>query len=159
MKLPNVHIELVDLLEISRQKTLNRMSGKPQSYTEVCSANGINFYENNTESASQSAITWFALNEIEKPVLWVVEQNIVWGSFHVFRELIAKKVKAVVVINRDNDLIAKLFEVHVNLFLDADKAETAIAKVCDIAKAGDKVLLSIDNQLDCKSVIENYLNK
>ncbi len=119
---------------------------------KVLKVHGIEFI--NDSKATNINSTWYALESMKKPVVWIVGGTDKGNDYSQLYNLAKSKVKAIICLGLDNSKILKAFK-----DVDVPKLETksmndAVKSAYYLAKDGDAVLLSPA----CASfdVFENY---
>lgn len=106
----------------------------------VASINGIEFI--NDSKATNVNSTWYALESMEKPVVWVCGGQDKGNDYNELLDLVKAKVKAIVCLGKDNRKIVEAFKGVVETIVETDTASDAVATSYKIGKKGDVVLLS-----------------
>jgi UDP-N-acetylmuramoylalanine--D-glutamate ligase len=106
----------------------------------VASINGVEFI--NDSKATNVNSTWYALESMSKPTVWIVGGQDKGNNYDDLIDLVKAKVKAIVCLGKDNKKLVKAFKNHVELLVETDNAAEAVATSYKIAKKGDVVLLS-----------------
>lgn len=106
----------------------------------VASINGIEFI--NDSKATNVNSTWYALESMQKPVVWVCGGQDKGNDYNELTELVKAKVKAIVCLGKDNRKIVEAFKGIVDVIVETDNANDAVAASYKIGKKGDVVLLS-----------------
>jgi len=106
----------------------------------VASINGIEFI--NDSKATNVNSTWYALESMQKPIVWVCGGQDKGNDYNELSELVKSKVKAIVCLGKDNKKIIDAFKGSVDLIVETDNAADAVAASYKIGKKGDVVLLS-----------------
>jgi UDP-N-acetylmuramoylalanine--D-glutamate ligase len=106
----------------------------------VAIVNGIEFI--NDSKATNVNSTWYALESMDKPVIWVCGGVDKGNDYAALRELVRQKVKIIVCLGEDNEKIHKAFGDVVPTIVDARSAEQAVQTSYDMGEPGDVVLLS-----------------
>ncbi|MBL8002233.1 MAG: UDP-N-acetylmuramoyl-L-alanine--D-glutamate ligase [Flavobacteriales bacterium] len=106
----------------------------------VATVNGIEFI--NDSKATNVNSTWYALESMEKPVIWVAGGTDKGNDYATLRDLVKGKVKAIVCLGKDNSKIHKAFAGLVPTIIDTDSAARCVQASYEIAEPGDVVLLS-----------------
>jgi UDP-N-acetylmuramoylalanine--D-glutamate ligase len=114
--------------------------------------NGIEFI--NDSKATNVNSTWYALESMTKPVIWVVGGQDKGNDYRELRDLVKQKVKAIVCLGKDNTKLHKAFGDLVPNMIDTDSAEAAVQASYQIGDPGDVVLLSPANA--SFDLFENY---
>lgn len=106
----------------------------------VASINGIEFI--NDSKATNVNSTWYALESMQKPVVWICGGQDKGNDYNELSELVKSKVKAIVCMGKDNSKIIEAFKGIVDVIVETDNASDAVAASYKIGKKGDVVLLS-----------------
>lgn len=106
----------------------------------VASINGIEFI--NDSKATNVNSTWYALESMTKPTVWIVGGQDKGNNYDDLIDLVKDKVKAIVCLGKDNKKLVKAFKDHVEILVETDNAADAVATSYKIAKKGDVILLS-----------------
>lgn len=106
----------------------------------VTTVNGVEFINDSKATNVNSA--WYALESMEKPVIWVVGGTDKGNDYGILRDLVKQKVKAIVCLGTDNAKIHKAFAGLVTEIIDTASAQQAVRSAYDLAENGDVVLLS-----------------
>ncbi|MGZ3918779.1 MAG: UDP-N-acetylmuramoyl-L-alanine--D-glutamate ligase [Bacteroidia bacterium] len=106
----------------------------------VASINGIEFI--NDSKATNVNSTWYALESMQKPVVWICGGQDKGNDYNELAELVKAKVKAIVCLGKDNSKIVEAFKGMVDVIVETDNARDAVAASYKIGKKGDVVLLS-----------------
>jgi UDP-N-acetylmuramoylalanine--D-glutamate ligase len=106
----------------------------------VAKVHGIEFI--NDSKATNVNSTWYALESMNSPVVWIVGGQDKGNDYSMLMNLVKDKVKAIVCLGKDNSKIHKAFKGSIALIEDATSAEEAVKKAYRLGKKGDIVLLS-----------------
>jgi len=106
----------------------------------VASINGIEFI--NDSKATNVNSTWYALESMEKPVVWICGGQDKGNNYAELSELVKARVKAIICLGKDNKKIVAAFKDLVDVIVETDNAFDAVAASYKIGKKGDVVLLS-----------------
>ncbi|MGZ3901834.1 MAG: UDP-N-acetylmuramoyl-L-alanine--D-glutamate ligase [Bacteroidia bacterium] len=106
----------------------------------VASINGIEFI--NDSKATNVNSTWYALESMQKPVVWICGGQDKGNDYNELAELVKAKVKAIVCLGKDNSKIVEAFKGMVDVIVETDNARDAVVASYKIGKKGDVVLLS-----------------
>ncbi len=106
----------------------------------VASINGIEFI--NDSKATNVNSTWYALESMEKPVVWICGGQDKGNDYNELLDLVKNRVKAIVCLGKDNSKIVAAFKDVVETIVETDNAADAVAASYKIGKKGDVVLLS-----------------
>jgi UDP-N-acetylmuramoylalanine--D-glutamate ligase len=106
----------------------------------VASINGIEFI--NDSKATNVNSTWYALESMEKPVVWICGGQDKGNDYNELLDLVKQRVKAIVCLGKDNSKIIAAFKGVVETIVETETAADAVAASYKIGKKGDVVLLS-----------------
>ena len=106
----------------------------------VATINGIEFINDSKATNVNSA--WYALETMDKPVVWIAGGTDKGNDYTQLFELVKAKVKAIVCLGEDNSKIIEAFSGVVDTIVEAKTAKEAVAHSYQIGKKGDVVLLS-----------------
>jgi len=107
---------------------------------KVLKIRGIDFI--NDSKATNVNSTWYALETVKKPIIWIVGGVDKGNDYSQLEELVKEKVKAIVCLGVDNSKIIRAFE-HLNIpIYDTKSMEEAVRTSYKNGVPGDVVLLS-----------------
>ncbi|MFM9057048.1 MAG: glutamate ligase domain-containing protein, partial [Bacteroidota bacterium] len=106
----------------------------------VTSVHGIDFI--NDSKATNVNSTWYALESMEKPVIWIAGGVDKGNDYSMLFDLVGSRVKAIVCMGKDNKKIVKAFSGMVPEIIETESAEEAVQTAYRLGKNGDAVLLS-----------------
>ncbi|MEI8136503.1 MAG: UDP-N-acetylmuramoyl-L-alanine--D-glutamate ligase, partial [Bacteroidota bacterium] len=106
----------------------------------IATINGIEFI--NDSKATNVNSTWYALETMQKPVVWICGGQDKGNDYNELFDLVKEKVKAIVCLGKDNSKIIAAFKDAVELIVETDNANDAVAASYKIGKKGDVVILS-----------------
>ncbi|MFT4601829.1 MAG: UDP-N-acetylmuramoylalanine--D-glutamate ligase [Arenicella sp.] len=106
----------------------------------VAKVNGIEFI--NDSKATNVNSTWYALESMDKPTVWIVGGVDKGNDYDSLLELVSDKVVAVICLGKDNEKIKEAFSGRVDVIAEATTALEAVALSYQLAKKEHAVLLS-----------------
>lgn len=106
----------------------------------VAKVHGIEFI--NDSKATNVNATWFALESMEQPTVWIVGGVDKGNDYSELTELVQEKVKAIICLGNDNHKIIEAFSGVVETIVEAGSAVEAVAYGYRLAKKDETVLLS-----------------
>ena len=106
----------------------------------VAKVHGIEFI--NDSKATNVNSTWYALETMEKPTVWIVGGVDKGNDYSELLELVKGKVKAIICLGVDNQKIIEAFTGAVETIVEAKSAMEAVAYAYRLAKKEETVLLS-----------------
>ena len=98
----------------------------------------------NDSKATNVDAAWYALECPKRPVVWIAGGKDKGNDYEVLKDLVRRKVKAIVCLGVDNTKLREAFEdiVGKDNMVETRSAEDAVAQASRFATAGDVVLLS-----------------
>lgn len=136
----SVAARLLDVRKESIKQSLSDFENIPHRLEFVSNVHGITFI--NDSKATNINSTWYALEYVEVPTVWIVGGQDKGNDYSELLPLVKKKVKAIVCLGLDNAKLHDTFEDTVELMVDASSAKEAVSYAYNLAKKGDTVLLS-----------------
>ena len=106
----------------------------------VAKINGVEFI--NDSKATNINSTWFALESMEKPTVWIVGGVDKGNDYNELMSLVDEKVKAIICLGENNDKIIEAFQSKVETLVEARDAVEAVAYAYRLARKDESVLLS-----------------
>ncbi len=131
---------LMDIRKNTIKQSLSSFQNISHRLEFVASIHGISFI--NDSKATNVNATWYALEYVDKPTVWIVGGVDKGNDYESIIPLVDEKVKAIVCLGLDNANIHKVFENHVKTIVDAEAAKEAVDMAYYLADKGDIVLLS-----------------
>lgn len=131
------------LLEVRKEvvrEALSDFQNVEHRLERVGTVNNVEFI--NDSKATNVNSTWYALESMEKPVIWVAGGVDKGNNYAELRELVRQKVKAIICLGTDNAKLHKAFGDIVATMVDVDSAEKAVRAGYELGNPGDVVLLS-----------------
>ncbi|MES2800346.1 MAG: UDP-N-acetylmuramoyl-L-alanine--D-glutamate ligase [Bacteroidota bacterium] len=106
----------------------------------VAKVNGIEFI--NDSKATNVNSTWFALESMEKPTVWIVGGVDKGNDYNELIDLVRSKVKSIICLGTDNQKLLETFAGEVETIVEASSAVEAVAYAYRLAAKDEIVLLS-----------------
>ena len=106
----------------------------------VAKVHGIEFI--NDSKATNINSTWFALESMDKPTVWIVGGVDKGNDYSELLDLVKDKVKAIICLGLDNQKIIDTFSSSVETIVEATSAMEAVAYGYRLASKDETVLLS-----------------
>jgi UDP-N-acetylmuramoylalanine--D-glutamate ligase len=106
----------------------------------VATVGGVEFI--NDSKATNVNSTWYALESMDKPVVWIVGGVDKGNDYTALLPLVKDKVRVIVCLGVDNHKIHAAFGKDVDIMLNTGSAEEAVLVSKRFANKGDVVLLS-----------------
>ncbi len=131
------------VLEIRNEQlreSLSDFKGVEHRLEHFLKVHGIEFV--NDSKATNVNSTWYALESIHKPIVWIAGGIDKGNDYTMLKSLVKDKVKAIVCLGKDNSKLHKAFANEVRNIVDASSMEEAVKASYYLARNGDTVLLS-----------------
>ncbi|MEI6020628.1 MAG: UDP-N-acetylmuramoyl-L-alanine--D-glutamate ligase [Bacteroidota bacterium] len=132
--------KIVDVRKDIIRESLEDFRNAEHRLEFVATVNGIEFI--NDSKATNVNSTWYALESMVKPVIWVCGGQDKGNDYNELHDLVKQNVKAIICLGKDNKKIINAFKDVVELIVETDNAADAVATSYKIGKKGDVVLLS-----------------
>ena len=101
---------------------------------------GVTFI--NDSKATNVNSTWYALESMQSPVVWIAGGVDKGNDYSVLVPLVSKKVKAIVCLGIENMRIHEAFSRHVDLIVNTQSMKEAVNMAHHLAAKDETVLLS-----------------
>ena len=131
------------LLEISNQSIRNSLmtfQAVEHRLEPVADIKGVKFI--NDSKATNVNATYFALESMKQPVVWIVGGKDKGNDYTEIEDLVKRKVKAIVCLGIDNQKIIDFFKSKKTQIYDTSSMQQAVEVSKSVAEKGDIVLLS-----------------
>lgn len=122
------------------RESLAAFEGVEHRLERFLTVHGIEFI--NDSKATNVNSTWYALESINKPVVWIAGGIDKGNDYSMLSELVKAKVKAIVCLGKNNGKIHEAFEKIVDEIVDVFDMPSAVKSSYYLARNGDVVLLS-----------------
>jgi UDP-N-acetylmuramoylalanine--D-glutamate ligase len=96
----------------------------------------------NDSKATNVNSTWYALECMNKPVVWIAGGVDKGNDYTALYSLVESKVKVLICLGKDNSKLKASFNGMVPLILEASSMEEAVGLAYECGDKGDVVLLS-----------------
>jgi len=122
------------------RESLSSFKGVAHRLEKVVSVRGIEFV--NDSKATNINSTWYALECMTKPVIWIAGGVDKGNDYSELMPLVESKVKALICLGTDNEKLIKAFKSKVNIIKEVQSMDDAVELAYGIGKKNDVVLLS-----------------
>ncbi len=122
------------------RESLSDFKGVEHRLERFLQVHGIEFI--NDSKATNVNSTWYALESMNKKVVWIAGGIDKGNDYSMINDLVKKKVKAIVCLGKNNAKIHKAFGKVVNDIIDVYTMQDAVKSAYYLARNGDIVLLS-----------------
>ncbi|MDA9564255.1 hypothetical protein N9R81_06250 [Flavobacteriales bacterium] len=131
---------LADKMVESRRSTTEEYGGIEHRLELVNSINGVDYI--NDSKATDVNSTWYSLECMDKPVVWIVGVSDMETDYNVFSKLVSSNVKAIVCLGENVDGNLNALIERVDCFSEASSVSEAVEISKSLASTGDVVLFS-----------------
>jgi UDP-N-acetylmuramoylalanine--D-glutamate ligase len=131
------------LLHIRKEvirESLSDFQGIEHRLEIVLKVRGIEFI--NDSKATNINSTWYALESMNKPVVWIAGGIDKGNDYTILDPLVREKVRAIICLGKDNSKILRAFSGAVPTIVEAMSMNEAVRSAYYLAKKDDVVLLS-----------------
>lgn len=131
------------LLEIRSNKireAITSFEGLEHRMEFVATIRGVEYI--NDSKATNINSTWYALEEMRKPVVLILGGVDKGNDYMLIKELVEQKVKAIICLGKDNSRIHEAFSGLGKEMVDANSMQEAVKAAYRLTEKGDAVLLS-----------------
>lgn len=122
------------------RESLSNFQGVEHRLEPVLKVHGIEFI--NDSKATNVNSTWYALESMSNNLIWIAGGVDKGNDYSILKDLVRKKVKAIICLGTDNTKIHKAFGEDVETIIDVQSASEAVKAAYYLASKGDSVLLS-----------------
>jgi len=122
------------------RESLMDFTGVEHRMERVMKVHNIEFI--NDSKATNVNSTWYALECITNPIIWIAGGVDKGNDYSMLKELVTEKVKAIICLGIDNSKIHKAFKKIVNTIIDVKTMQEAVQTAYFLGNDGDTVLLS-----------------
>ncbi len=122
------------------RESLADFKGVEHRLEHFLKVHGIEFI--NDSKATNVNSTWYALESINKPIVWIVGGVDKGNDYSMLFDLVKDKVKAIVCLGKNNSKLHAAFGDKVKNMVDTMSMEEAVKAAYYLSRNGDTVLLS-----------------
>lgn len=122
------------------RESLSDFKGVEHRLERFLKVHGIEFI--NDSKATNVNSTWYALESINSPIVWIAGGVDKGNDYHALKNLVKHKVKAIVCLGIDNQKIKEAFMDLVPDIVETQDMQDAVRSAYYLAKDGETVLLS-----------------
>ena len=131
---------LLSINKKSIRESLTHFKGAPHRMENVVTIQRVNYI--NDSKATNINATYFALDSIQTPLIWIVGGVDKGNDYDILLPLIRKKAKAVICLGVDNSKLRDAFERTSDVFMETESMTEAVKIAHKLAEPKDTVLLS-----------------
>ncbi len=131
---------LVNVRKEAIRQSIQTFQGVPHRLEKVLKINHVEYI--NDSKATNVNATYYALDGIKKPIVWIVGGVDKGNDYSELMPLVREKVKAIVCLGMDNSKLRESFGNVIDLMVETYSMEEAVKVAYKISERGDSVLLS-----------------
>lgn len=131
---------LLKIRKATIRESLESFQGVEHRLERVLKINNV-MYINDSKATNVNA-TFYALDSMETPTVWIVGGVDKGNDYSELLPLVNEKVKAIICLGIDNDKIIEQFGSCVDIVVETDSMNSAVQVAYRLSEKGDTVLLS-----------------
>lgn len=135
-----VAAKIIDINNEELKKSLSDFKSVEHRLEPVLTIGGIGFI--NDSKATNVNATYFALESMTKPVVWIVGGTDKGNDYNEVLPFVKKKVKAIVCLGVDNAKIVDFFSPYIDRIVETNTMKDCVEQSYKLATKGETVLLS-----------------
>lgn len=135
-----VMANLLDVRKDNIRESLSNFQNIEHRLESVTKVNGVEYI--NDSKATNVNSSWFALESMEKPVIWIAGGVDKGNNYTDLKPLVNQKVKLIICLGLDNLKIHQAFQSDVDMIINTQSAKEAVHVASRMSESGDAVLLS-----------------
>jgi UDP-N-acetylmuramoylalanine--D-glutamate ligase len=136
----SIAARFLDIRKKSIKESLADFQGVEHRLEYVASVRGIQFI--NDSKATNVNSTWYALENANRPVIWIAGGLDKGNDYSALLQLVTAKVKAIICLGIDNRKIMETFSPVCSMIIETQSMADAVKTAYNIGNKGDSVLLS-----------------
>jgi UDP-N-acetylmuramoylalanine--D-glutamate ligase len=132
--------QLMNIRKATIRESLSNFQGAEHRLEKVLKINNVQYI--NDSKATNVNATFFALDSMNTPTVWIVGGVDKGNDYDELMALVREKVKGIICLGVDNKKLADKFEGLVEMFVETTSMSEAVKIANKMAERGDTVLLS-----------------
>ena len=132
--------QLMRIRKETIRESLSNFQGVEHRLEKVLKIQNVQYI--NDSKATNVNSTWYALESMTAPTVWIVGGVDKGNDYDMLTDLVKQKVKAIVCLGVDNKKIIKAFSKVVDTIVETQSANDAVKAAARLATKGDTILLS-----------------
>ena len=132
--------QLMNIRKATIRESLTNFQGAEHRLEKVLKINNVQYI--NDSKATNVNATFFALDSMNTPTVWIVGGVDKGNDYDEIMALVREKVKGIICLGVDNKKLADKFEGLVDMFVETTSMSEAVKIANKMAERGDTVLLS-----------------
>jgi len=131
---------LVNVRKETLRDSIQSFQGVSHRLEKVLKINHVEYI--NDSKATNVNATYYALEGIKKPIVWIVGGVDKGNDYSALMPLVREKVKAIICLGMDNEKLKETFGNAIDLMVETFSMEEAVKVAYKVSERGDTVLLS-----------------
>lgn len=136
----SIHSKLVDVRKERIRESLFDFDNEAHRLEYVATVRGVDFI--NDSKATKINATWFGLESMNRPVIWIVGGADKMSDYQQLRDIVKEKVKAIICLGKASEEIFNTFSEIMADITVYETMEEVTLKAYYKAQKGDVVLFS-----------------
>jgi len=132
--------KLMQIRKSTIRESLSNFQGVEHRLEKVLKIQNIQYI--NDSKATNVNATYFALDSMNTPTVWIVGGVDKGNDYNELMSLVREKVKAIICLGMDNKKIIDVFGNVVDMMIEVDNMSDAVKMAQRLSEKGDTVLLS-----------------
>ena len=132
--------QLMNIRKATIRESLTNFQGAEHRLEKVLKINNVQYI--NDSKATNVNATFFALDSMNTPTVWIVGGVDKGNDYDEIMALVREKVKGIICLGVDNKKLVDKFEGLVEMFVETTSMSEAVKIANKMAEKGDTVLLS-----------------
>ncbi len=132
--------KLMKIRNATIRESLSNFQGVEHRLEKVLKIQNVQYI--NDSKATNVNATFFALDSMNTPTVWIVGGVDKGNDYNELMSLVREKVKAIICLGVDNKKIIDVFGNVVDIMIEVDNMEDAVKMAQRLTEKGDTVLLS-----------------
>jgi UDP-N-acetylmuramoylalanine--D-glutamate ligase len=132
--------KLMKIRNATIRESLSNFQGVEHRLEKVLKIQNVQYI--NDSKATNVNATFFALDSMNTPTVWIVGGVDKGNDYNELMSLVREKVKAIICLGVDNKKIIDVFGNVVDMMIEVDNMEDAVKMAQRLTEKGDTVLLS-----------------
>ncbi len=132
--------KLLDISDDTLRQSLTDFQGVPHRLEKVATVRSV-LYINDSKATNVNSC-WYALQSMKSRVVLILGGTDKGNDYKEIEQLVKEKVRALILLGKDNKALHDFFDGKVPLILDAESMSKAVELAYNVAEKGDVVLLS-----------------
>ena len=132
--------QLMNIRKATIRESLTNFQGAEHRLEKVLKINNVQYI--NDSKATNVNATFFALDSMNTPTVWIVGGVDKGNDYDEIMALVREKVKGIICLGVDNKKLVDKFEGLVEMFVETTSMSEAVKIANKMAERGDTVLLS-----------------